>query len=61
LNNSHYDVGTSIKGDKIICRARKIGKPIVLPLTGRHKTQQIAIWENAFAVIEKKSRFIKRT
>jgi len=61
LNESNCNVGSSIKGDKIICRARKIGKPVVLPLSGRHKTQQIAIWENAFAVIEKKSRFLPKT
>tara|TARA_B100000315_G_C14465269_1_gene535684 strand:+ start:390 stop:575 length:186 start_codon:yes stop_codon:yes gene_type:complete len=57
LNEIYFDEGAGIKGDKIVCTARKISKPIVLPSTGRHKIQRITLWENAFAVIDKKIRF----
>ena len=56
----HYGEGDRICGDKILCEARKIGKPKVVAATGRHQAQQFAIWENAFAVIEKKTRFIPK-
>ena len=55
-----YKEGAAIKGDKIICEARKISKPIIKPATGRHKIQQLFLWENAFAVIEKKLRFLPK-
>jgi len=50
--------GDSLHGDKIVCEARKISKPVIIIKTGRHKAQQIALWENAFCVIEKKLRFL---
>lgn len=53
------EAGDSIKGDKIVGEARKISRPIIIPKTGRHKAQQITLWENAFCVVEKKLRFIK--
>ncbi len=53
-----YEEGDAIKGDKILCEARKIGKPKIKHATGRHKTQQLVLWENSFAVIEKKLRFL---
>ena len=56
----HYEEGTRICGDKILCEARKIGKPKVVAATGRHSAQQIVLWENAFAVIEKKTRFLPK-
>ena len=58
--NFYYEVGDTVKGDKIICEARKISKPKVVPATGRHSAQQITLWENAFAVVEKKTRFLPR-
>jgi len=52
-----YEVGDAISGDKILCEARKISKPKVIVATGRHKARRITIWENAYAVIERKTRF----
>ncbi len=52
------EAGDTIKGDKILCEARKISKPKIIPKTGRHKAQQVILWENAYCVVEKKQRFI---
>ncbi len=53
-----YEEGDAIRADKILCEARKISKPKIKSATGRHKIQQLVLWENAFAVIEKKLRFL---
>lgn len=59
--NFYHEVGDAIKGDKILCEARKVSKPKVVAATGRHSAQQLVLWENAFAVIEKKTRFLPKS
>ena len=48
--------GDRIKGEKIICNARKVSGPDTLPKTNRHKTQQVVLKNNAECVIEKETR-----
>ena len=56
---TYTEVGTVIKGNIIKAEARKISKPSVITKTGRHKTNQITLKDNAVCVIERKLKFIK--
>ena len=51
--------GDKIKGERIQCEARKISNPVPIPKSGRHKTQQIVIRNNAECVIKKESKHDK--
>ena len=48
--------GDKIKGEKIKCEARKISRPKPVNKSGRHKTQQIDLKNNAECVIEKETK-----
>lgn len=48
--------GDKIKGERIPCEARKISNPIPIPKSGRHKTQQIILKNNAEWEIKKESK-----
>lgn len=52
----HVKKGDKIKGDRIQCEARKISNPISIPKSGRHKTQQIILRNNAECEIKKESK-----
>lgn len=47
-----YDTWSGIKGSRIVLRARKLGKPVLLQGSGSHKIQQVSGTENAEAWIE---------
>ena len=49
-----HEVGDSIHGHRIIAEARKVGDPVVIVKSGRHKAQRIVLTENALAIIDKK-------
>jgi len=51
------EVGDSIRGQRIIAEARKMGEPVVIVKSGRQKAQRIVLTENALAVIDKKGRW----
>ena len=51
--------GDMIKGDKIKCEARKISNPKPVHKSGRHKTQQIDLKDNAECIIEKETKHFK--
>ncbi len=55
----HYKAGDALKGDMLIGRARKLTKLRTVVFSGRHKSQQLMLQENAFCRIEKKLRFVK--
>lgn len=50
--------GDKIKGDQIQCEARKISNPVPIPKSGRHKTQQIILKNNAECEIKKESKHL---
>ena len=50
--------GDKIKGDGIQCEARKISNPMPVPKSGRHKTQQIILKNNAECEITKESKHL---
>lgn len=50
--------GDRIKGDRIQCEARKISDPILIPKSGRHKSQQIILRNNAECEIKKESKHL---
>ena len=54
-----FELGDSIKGDRLVAEARKLSKPKLIAKSGRHQAQQIVLWENAICMIEKKLRFVK--
>ena len=47
-----YRAGDGIKGYKIVCRARRIGKPQLIHMTSKDKGTQLTITNNASAYIE---------
>ena len=49
---------TESKAKKIQCEARKISDPIPVPKSGRHKTQQIILRNNAECEIKKESKHL---
>jgi len=54
-----YEAGDTIHGSRIYAEARKIGDPVVIIKTGRHKAQRVILSENALARVERKLRWIK--
>lgn len=48
--------GDRIKGEKIKCEARKVSRPKLVNKSGRHKTQQIDLKNNAECIIEKETK-----
>ena len=52
--------GDTIKGEKIKCEARKISAPRPVNKSGRHKTQQIDLRNNAECIIEKETKEKKK-
>lgn len=53
---THLKKGDKIKGEKIICNARKVSGPDILPKTNHHKTQQVVLKNNAECVVEKETK-----
>lgn len=53
------EVGDELIGDRILAEARKLSKPRLIIKTGRHRAQQITLWEDAYCVIQKRKRFLK--
>ena len=51
--------GAAIRGEKIICKARKVIRLQVQKGSSRHKIQTYACEENAFAVINKAFRDLR--
>lgn len=41
IMGTYLKKGDKIKGENIICNARKVSEPDTLPKTNRHKTQQV--------------------
>ena len=58
---TYFEVNDTIKGDKIVCEARKIDKTDKINKTGRHKAQRTTLRDNARCTIIKKARFIGKT
>ena len=55
---THVKKGDKIKGDRIQCEARKISNHIPIPKSGRHKTHQIILKNNAECEIKKESKHL---
>ena len=55
---TNYQIGDKIKGHKILCEARQIKNPKVIPKTGRHKAQRTILKDNAEATILAKVKYI---
>lgn len=55
IYDSENDV---LKGDKIVCEARKISNIRKINKSGRHKAQQVTLTDNAKCTIIKKARYI---
>jgi len=56
---THTEVGSTIKGNRIIAEARKITEPIVIVKSGRHKAQRTVLKDNAICIIDRKLKYIK--
>ncbi|MBQ9025778.1 MAG: hypothetical protein IJQ68_07045 [Methanobrevibacter sp.] len=55
---TYHETGDKIKGYKILCEARQIKPPKVIPKTGRHKAQRTILKDNAEATILAKVKYI---
>lgn len=53
-----YEIGDKIKGYRILCEARQIKPPRVIPKTGRHKAQRTILKDNAEATILAKVKYL---
>ena len=53
-----YGIGDKIKGYRILCEARQIKPPKVIPKTGRHKAQRTVLKDNAEATILAKVKYL---
>ncbi|MEN4006619.1 MAG: hypothetical protein PQ975_12355 [Methanobacterium sp.] len=49
---------TVIKGDRIVCEARKISQTKVIVRSGRHKAQKVVLRDNAVCIIVKELKFL---
>jgi hypothetical protein len=45
-------VGDALRAEKVIAKARKIGKPKVIMLSGRHQGQQVTLTDSVYCVID---------
>jgi len=52
-----YEVGDSNHGHRFIAEARKVGDPVVIVKSARHRAQRIVLTENALAIIDRKGRW----
>ena len=52
--------GDTLKGNKIVCEARKMEGPKTINKSGRHKAQRVTLKDNAECTIVKKARFVSR-
>jgi len=52
-----HEVGDSIHGHMIIAEGRKVSDPVIIVKSARHKAQRTVLTENAFAIIDRKSRW----
>ena len=55
---TYYEIGDKLKGYKILCEARQIKQPKIIPKTGRHKAQKITLKDNAKCRVLKQARFV---
>ena len=53
-----YEIGDKLKGYKILCEARQIKQPKIIPKTGRHKAQRTVLKDNAEATILAKVKYL---
>ena len=45
-------VGDALRAYKVIAKARRIGKPKVIMLSGRHQGQQVTLMDSVYCVID---------
>lgn len=55
-----HEIGDSIHGHRIVAEGRKVSDPVIIVKSARHKAQRIVVTENAFAIIDRKSRWCGR-
>ena len=53
-----YEIGDKLKGYKILCEARQIKQPRIIPKTGRHKAQRTILKDKAEATILAKVKYL---
>jgi hypothetical protein len=45
------NVGDAIRGEKVIAKARAVGRPQLIQFSGRHKGSQIVLRDTVYCVI----------
>lgn len=60
MPETYTERGTTIKGDRIVCEARKISQPKVIVKSGRHKAQKVVLRDNAECIIVKEWKILKK-
>jgi hypothetical protein len=56
---THYSVGTSIRGEKVTAQARKVIRRDVTPGTSTHKIQQLKLEGSVLCVIERPLNYLR--
>lgn len=60
MSEVYTDRVATLKGDRIVCEARKISQPKVIINSSRHKAQKIVLRDNAKCVIVKEWKILKK-
>ncbi len=58
MSKVYTKMGSTIKGDRIVCEARQISKTKVIVKSGKHKAQKVVLRDNAMSVVVKELKFI---
>lgn len=54
-------IGDAVEGEKLVAVGRRVSKPIIIPATARHRTQQVYIFGTpAKCYIDKPVRLLKK-
>ncbi len=60
MSEIYTNRGATLKGDRIVCEARRISQPKVIIKSGRHKAQKVVLRDNAECIIVKEWKILKK-
>jgi hypothetical protein len=47
-----FETGDALRGERIVVNARRLSRPRIIALTGRHEAQEVIARDNVYCVIE---------
>ena len=49
---TYFNKGDALRGDRVAINARRLSRPLVIAMSGRHEAQAIVARDNVYCVIE---------